>query len=736
MDSSVKNREYYWDCWKVTSDEGRQFWSFEYPKEIKESEKKAFLKEMASAFSFDKSKNANSADLLLRRILEKPSEINVDGSSTSERASKALNKGFDYYQSLITDAGHQPADYGGPLFLLPGLIIASYITDTPFKEEEKVLMKQYIKNHQNADGGWGLHIEGDSTMFGTVLNFLGLRLLGEDLSDKATLSGKDWIQNHGGAQSIPPWGKFYLSILNVYDWDGNNSLFPEQWKTPSWFPTHPSKYWNHSRMVYLPMGYLYGKKYQKEENELIRELRTELYTISYDQHNWKSYRDMCHKKDQFHPVSGVMKFFNAFVNTYEKMVFKGWRRKSLNFCEAYIDAEDKQSNYINVGPVNQALNSICTYVMYGKDSKEFKNHVDRWKDYLWVAEDGMKMNGYNGSQFWDTIFGLQGLQEAGIENKFPELTKKYHHFIDVQQIQENHFKYDEFYRDSTIGAWPFSTKAHGWTITDCTAEGIKTAIQLNKVDGIWEKFDEERLKPSVDLMLSVQNPEGGWASYEKRRGPEWLEKLNPAHIFTEIMVDYSFVECTSAVIQGLSKFTKSNPNYRKEEIGMAIQKAKAFLKTKQNTDGSFYGSWAVCFTYGTWFGIEGLLAAGENGYSANGTNEISKACEFLASKQREDGSWGESYESCVTRKYIEHQEGQVINTAWALLGLMAAGYDNKEVIDNGIEFIIKNQEVSGDFPQQGISGVFNGNCMITYTSYRNVFPLWALARYDKKYNQD
>ena len=177
-----------------------------------------------------------------------------------------------------------------------------------------------------------------------------------------------------------------------------------------------------------------------------------------------------------------------------------------------------------------------------------------------------------------------------------------------------------------------------------------------------------------------------------------------------------------------------NHDYRKSDIDNALKTGGQFLQSKQDVDGSWYGCWGVCYTYGTWFGVEGLLCAGEASYT-NGSpsSKIKKACEFLLSKQRSDGSWGESFESCVQHKYIEHEDGQIINTAWALLALMKAKHPDKAAIEKGVAFILSRQEVSGDFPQEGISGVFNGNSMETYTSYRNIFPLWALARYHKYY---
>ncbi|CAI7820103.1 unnamed protein product, partial [Closterium sp. NIES-54] len=102
----------------------------------------------------------------------------------------------------------------------------------------------------------------------------------------------------------------------------------------------------------------------------------------------------------------------------------------------------------------------------------------------------------------------------------------------------------------------------------------------------------------------------------------------------------SYVECTSASIQALTAFTRAHSDYRADDIEQAIWKARGFLVDIQRDDGSWYGSWGVCFTYGTWFGISGLVAAGAR-YETS--NAVRKAVRFLLDKQLPAGGWGESY---------------------------------------------------------------------------------------------
>jgi squalene/oxidosqualene cyclase-like protein len=750
MSFADKERTYFWECWKFTSNKGQQRWQFQLPAELKEivhheedwnkAEAQDFLQHFDQAFIFDKNQNPNSADKVFRWNREKEKREHKlwpkqDSSSLEEEVRRSLLNGFSYYETLQEPDGNWAGDYGGPLFLIPGLVIASYITKSPFKKPMQVLIKRNLWNHQNADGGWGLHIEGHSTMFGTVMQYVTLRLLGENLSNPDLKRAQDWILEHGGAIKIPQWGKFYLSVLNIYDWKGNDALLPEMWKFPRWVPFHPGKYWCHNRMIFLPMSYCFGNKIRAEEDDLIKDLREELYTTDYESINWiKARKESC-EIDIFHPVNKWYYRLSKFTNFYERIHSKRWRKKALEYVNDYIDHEDIHTRYINIGPVNQAINSICVWHLHGKESEQFQQHVYRWQDYLWIAEDGAKMGGYNGSQLWDTAFAGQALVEADMEKEFPEMAEKVYNFVELTQIDRDPKEHQKYWRDTTKGTWPFSTIDHAWAVTDCTSEGMKTALLYNNKHDIKKAkvIDLERLKPAIDWLLFMQNKDGGWASYERKRAPKWIEVLNPAMLFENIMTEVTYTECSSATMQGLKEFSL-NHEYRKSDIQNALRRGRNFIKDKQRDDGSWYGCWGVCFCYGSWFGIEGLLSSGEMGYEAgNPSDRITKACEFLVSKQNEDGSWGESFESCVMHEYIQHKEGQIINTGWALLGLMKANYPEKNIIKKGVEFIISRQESNGDFPQEGISGVFNGNCMETYTSYRNVFPLWALARYYQKY---
>ena len=739
-----------WKNWQLLTEKGRHIWAFKSASsDINEHLQQADniseqeINQAIADFEFDKSINPNSGDKVFRHsaISSKYQAFNGQipqvADPKKQRITKALVKGINYHAFLQSDDGHWPGDYGGPLFLLPGLLIAAYISETPFPKAHREMMKIYLFNHQNKDAGWGMHIEGESTMFGTVMQYVSLRILGVDKQHEQLISARQWIKKNGGATGIPSWGKFYLAILNLYSWQGFNSLFPEMWLFPKWLPFHPSRYWCHSRMVYLPMAYCYAKQIKAPENELILSLREEIYNESFEAIDWPKQRNAVCEKDCYTTPSPVLKWMNFFTNNYEKIKCSWLRKKATDYILKYLNAEDEQTDYINIGPVNKAINSICIWEAYGKDSEQFKKHVARWYDYLWIAEDGMKMSGYNGSQLWDTAFATRAILESDLGKLFPGTIQKSYQFIELSQIKAEHATHREFFRHPMIGSWPFSTAENGWPVADCTAEGLSATLAIHDSGLVKPIIDDKRIKEAVDIILSYQNQDGGWATYELTRAPKWLEKLNPSEVFADIMIDYSWTECTAACVISLLDIQADYPDYKNSEIHKAIEAGLQFILKQQKPDGSWYGGWAVCFTYATWFAVEALSKAKGKGYfnDAALVASTNKACAFLVTKQKTDGGWGETFESCSKLVYTEAGVSQVINSAWALLTLMIAGFDDKKVIEKGVDVLLNRQTDIGDWSQENISGVFNYNCMITYANYRNIFPIWALNRYYNQYIQ-
>ncbi|XP_074045989.1 lanosterol synthase isoform X2 [Macrotis lagotis] len=642
-----------------------------------------------------------------------------------------------FYSQLQAEDGHWPGDYGGPLFLLPGLLITCRVARIPLPAGYKEEIERYLRSVQLPDGGWGLHIEDKSTVFGTALNYVSLRILGVGPDDPALVRARTNLHEKGGALGIPSWGKFWLAILNVYSWEGLNTLFPEMWLFPTWVPAHPSTLWCHCRQVYLPMSYCYAVRLQGPEDELIQSLRQELYLEDYSSIDWPAQRNHVAACDLYTPHSWLLRLVYAVLNFYETYHLSSLRKLAVAEVYDHITADDRFTKCISIGPISKTINMLVRWYVDGPESSVFQEHVSRIPDYMWMGLDGMKMQGTNGSQLWDTAFAIQAFLEAGA-HKMPEFSsclKEAYEFLRITQIPENPVKYQKYYRQMNKGGFPFSTRDCGWIVADCTAEGLKSLLLLHeKCPFILNPVPKERLYDAVNVLLSMKNSDGGFATYEKKRGGRLLELLNPSEVFGDIMIDYSYVECTSAVMQALKHFQESYPEYRAEEIRQTLKDGLRYCQQVQRVDGSWVGSWGVCFTYGTWFGLQAFACMGHT-YDADGVAcpEVKKACEFLLSKQMEDGGWGENFESCEQQRYVQSATSQLFCSCWALLGLMAARHPDTEAIERGVTCVLGKQLLNGDWPQDNIAGVFNKSCAISYTSYRNVFPIWTLGRFSHLY---
>lgn len=618
------------------------------------------------------------------------------------RASTALQaaeNGLRFFSKLQLGSGQWACEYGGPMFLLPGLIITLHVTEMPLSQPEQTEIIRYIFSVQNVgkknggDGGWGLHTEGDSSVFGTAMNYTALRLLGVSESDPRMRKARNCLYALGGAVNGPHWAKFWLSVLGVMQWDIVNPVPPELWLLPDWVPISPWRWWIHMRQVFLPMSFIWSRQwsYPKANSDpIIRQLRQELFTAPHEEIAWSRYRNAISPADNYHPKTWVLNFINWFLVLiwipYLRHPFL--IRKAERWTWKLIQTEDANTEHACLAPVNAPMNMLACYIVEGSDAQSVYAHRDRMADYLFMSRGGMMMNGTNGVQNWDTAFTIQAVVEAGLATK-PEYHKtlvnalgflESQQFLDHTQGYEHSSLYSDpptaktgpeaGYRHPRRGAWGFSNRTQGYTVSDCTAEAVKAIMMLQTMSDprkntqklFPELLSEQRIKWAIDILLTMQNSNGSCSSYEIQRGSEKMEYLNAAEVFGRIMVEYGYPECTTACVTTLHLFQQRYPGYRTDEIDRFIKGAVQWIRGDQRADGSWYGSWAICFTYAGMFALESLATQGE---TYQNSERVRKACHFFLDRVNEDGGWGESYRSCETSTWSNHPEGsQVVQTAW------------------------------------------------------------------------
>lgn len=240
------------------------------------------------------------------------------------------------------------------------------------------------------------------------------------------------------------------------------------------------------------MSWLYGRRFQTPVTPLITAIRAELYAEPYESIDWASCRNKCAPGDLFAPHPPVLDALFALLNTYERWVAPAWLRKR-GMARAYelMRMDDEHTDCQALAPVSSPLHLVCRAVVEGPDSPAVKRHVLKVRDFMWMGPEGMRASGTNGSQLWDLAFTAQALVEAGlaIEPDFREGALKGLRWLDECQIRDNPKHMARSYRHPTKGAWPFSTREQGYTVSDCTSEALKAVIWLQELECVVAAVD-------------------------------------------------------------------------------------------------------------------------------------------------------------------------------------------------------------------------------------------------------
>jgi lanosterol synthase len=524
---------------------------------------------------------------------------------------------------------------------------------------------------------------------------------------------------------IPSWGKLWLAIVGLYEWKGVSPVVPELWLLPEWVPLHPSRYYCHTRLIYMAMATLSGARFSAKLSPRVLELRDEIFPGGWERVDFTRARSSIRKADLHTPWSKPLKVAYSALSRFEKLRTPENRSGLLSRLRENIRYELRSTHYTCISPVSGLLNMLALYAADPNDPDLLKalEHFDGW---VWEDEEtGARVAGAR-SASWDTGFAAQALASAAPHVDVKSALTRADDFLASQQIKKGTGREAEFHRIDPTGGYCFAGVWHGWPVSDCTAEAILGRIDAGHAIGASASIDD--LTSAVRFILRTQNPDGGFGSYEAQRAPTALEWINPAEMFGDSMTERSYTECTSSCIAALAAFRREHPGILTDQVDHAIARAVERLRAQQRPDGSWAGMWGVHFIYGTMFGIRGLVAAGVPSHDP----AIRRACQWLLARQRPDGGWGEHHESSNVGRYVEHTESQFVQTAWALLALADADEPTFGALSRAAAFLATSQSEDGTWRKQDPEGVFFHTALLDYVLYRRYFPVWALGAFETR----
>ncbi len=601
-------------------------------------------------------------------------------------------------------------------------VLTCHATRTPIEPARRARLLRHFETTRLTSGTWGLHRLSEPNLFVTTLVYVASRLVGVTGDDPRLAPARRFIRDNSGVVAIPSWGKFWLAMLNLYPWKGVNPVLPELWMLPSWLPVHPSRFYCHTRMIYLAMAAIYGRRFSVPCTPVIEALREELYPDGYENVSPATARASLREAEIHTPPTRSLRLFFSMLRLADRAQNNKLRRKILRRMGEHIRYELRATDHTSISPVSGLLNMIALWLEDPGDEDLLvaRQRFERW---IWEDDDqGLRVAGAR-SATWDTAFSVRALAGAGAHADSAASLRRAGEFLRTQQICRTPERAGEFHRIDPDGGYCFGNAWHGWPVSDCTAEAVVARLSIPGHD-----VTPEQLEEATRFIFRCQNSDGGFGSYEPCRTGVPLEWLNPAEMFGGSMSETSQVECSASCIAALAAVRKRQPDLLASDIDRAISRAREWLLRQQQPDGSWPGSWGVHFTYGTMFGVRGLLAAGMPSYDLH----VRRACTWLRERQRRDGGWSEHFSGGVSGSYVDHDRSQVTQTAWAMIALLEARDPDWACLERGARFLADSQLDDGKWPGQDPVGVFFHTALLDYSLYRSYFPLRALGLYESR----
>ena len=565
----------------------------------------------------------------------------------------------------------------------------------------------YILRHQNEDGGWPIYPGGPSNISVSVKAYFGLKLTGYEADHPALVRARKKILEMGGVTKVNTFTKIYLCFLGQYDYDAVPAVPPEIVLFPNWFWFNIYEISSWSRAILVPLSIVYAKKpFKKIPDEMhIDELFVGGRDKSRMHLEWT--RQLVSWRNFFLVV-------DRMVHWFEAVHIRPLRWLALKKAEQWMLKRFEMSDGLaGIYPsiINSALAMRC--LGYSMDDPQMIRAMDEFEKLGIEEEDMFRMQPCK-SPVWDTAYAVYALGEAGVPATDPRMVRAADWTLQKQVRNSGDWAVKN--KKGKPGGWYFEFNNEFYPDVDDSA---MVALGLSKVEHPNGRYQVESVQRAIDWMLSMQCKNGGWASFDKDNDRMVFQYIPFAD--HNAMLDPATVDITGRILEMLGSYgyDKNHP---------AVKKAIKFIRSEQEADGAWFGRWGVNYLYGTMLVLRGLEAVGVDYHEPY----VQQAAEWLRMVQNPDGGWGEScgsYDDPNTKGVGASTPSQ---TAWAVMGLLAANDTRSESVARGVAYLLKTQRKDGSWDEPYYTGTgFPRVFYLMYHLYRDYFPLIALTAYRK-----
>ena len=635
---------------------------------------------------------------------------------TVERLNESIRRTRDRFLNIQNEKGYWVFDLEADTTIPSEYILLQRFLGREIPGDLKMRFANYLRNRQLESGGWPLYYEGEANVSTSVKAYFALKQLGDSPDAPHMVRARAYVLAQGGAANTNVFTRIMLALFGQVPWKTTPAMPIEIMLLPQWFFFHLNKisYW--SRTVIVPLLILYAKRpvCRLAPEEGISEL-------------FVSPGNELQHLDRFVPGSFFKNCFLLLDRSLKKvdpLMPRVLRKKGLKLAETWT--RERMRGEGGIGAIFPAMaNAVMALKVLGYPD----DHPDVVRG-IKAIEDMLVDQGDEGycqpclSPIWDTCLSLSAVLEGGLSANHKSVQGAVRWLFKQLILVPGDWAYRA--PDLEPAGWAFQFENTFYPDVDDTPMVLMALLRAGALE---ETECRGKIAKAVNWVLGMQSSDGGWGAFDIDNNYLYLNEIPFAD--HGALLDPGTSDLTGRCIELLAMLGYG-PDFP------PISRALDFLKREQEDCGAWFGRWGVNYIYGTWSVLKGLGCLGEDPSQPY----IRRAVQWLKSCQNADNGWGETCYSYTDPHFAGKGKSTPSQTAWALLGLMAAGEVESAAVQRGVHYLINQQDKEGKWDEKLYTGTgFPSVFYLRYHGYGQFFPLWALGEYrrlriEKKTLQD
>jgi squalene-hopene/tetraprenyl-beta-curcumene cyclase len=624
----------------------------------------------------------------------------------AEEVGRAVERGRAGLLALQAPDGHWCGELEGDTILESEFVLLLAFLGR-HTDRRVQLAANYLRAKQLPCGGWSNYPGGPAEISVSVKAYFALKIAGDVADEPHMRRAREVIRSLGGAEATNSFTRFYLALLGQVPYAACPSVPVEIILLPRWFffNIYAMSAW--SRTIFVPLSVVdaYKPVTPLPESRHIRELFLEPPETP----RWpaKPTQAWCSWTNFFLGIDWLLK-------QAERWGLTPFRRRAIRKAVAWMRERCQSEESDGLGAIFPPIiyHAIVLKCLGVPDDDPEMHWVLKQLDDLGIEEDGTLRLQPCKSPVWDTALSLIGVADAGQPGDSEQVAAAVRWLLDKEVRRRGDWA--KTVRGVEPGGWFFEYRNAYYPDVDDTAMVL---IALARTGHAIRGACHPAVHRALNWLIAMQNSNGGWGAFDRNIENEILTKVPFAD--HNAMLDPACPDITARVLEALSHY-----GFR---VGQEpVDRAVRFILARQEESGAWFGRWGVNYIYGTWQVLVGLAAVGFDMTEP----AIRRAVRWLKESQNADGGWGESCKSYDDPSTAGQGQSTASQTAWALLGLLAAGEGGCPEVRAGAEYLVGTQKADGTWVEEPFTGTgFPRVFYLKYHLYSVYFPLMALGRY-------